>query len=96
MTSFTLGATPQPLSTQTGNPIVFTVYNGDSVGHIVHGNNGFTHGDTAANIPPNSFEMLNGAPRTRTLAPGGTPNGYPHEGAAGASAGFQIRINAAP
>jgi hypothetical protein len=105
------GANPTALKTQTGNGIVVTVYNADSKGHIVHGNNGFQHGATtytdaqgatqAALIPPNSFEPSvagNPAspPRTRTLNPGASVNGYPHEGGAGASAGFQISVVAAP
>jgi hypothetical protein len=95
-TSF--GATPQPLQTQAGNGIVVTVFNADSKQHIVHGNNGFAHGDTTAGqeIKPNAFEMQNGAPRTRTLSPGANVNGYPHEGSAGASAGFRIQVNAVP
>ncbi|MBS2016634.1 MAG: hypothetical protein JST00_27370 [Deltaproteobacteria bacterium] len=92
------GAAPVALKTQTGNPIVFTVFNADSKAHIVHGNNGFTHGSTTAGqeVQPNAFEMLNGAPRTRSLPPGANVNGYPHEGANGQSAGFQIQVQAAP
>jgi len=105
------GATPTALKTQTGNPIVVTVYNADSQGHIVHGNAGFAHGattylDAAGNqqnalIGPNTFEPSvagNPAspPRTRTFAPGAAVNGYPHEGGAGASAGFQLSVVAAP
>lgn len=92
------GATPVALKTQTGNPIVFTVFNADSKAHIVHGNNGFTHGSTTAGqeVQPNAYEMLNGAPRTRSLPPGANVNGYPHEGANGQSAGFQIQVQAAP
>lgn len=92
------GATPAPLKTQTGNPIVFTVFNADSKQHIVHGNAGFTHGSTTAGqeVQPNAFEMQNGAPRTRSLPPGANVNGYPHEGANGQSAGFQIQVVAAP
>jgi len=92
------GATPTALKTQTGNPIVFTVFNADSKQHIVHGNAGFTHGSTTAGqeVQPNAFEMQNGAPRTRSLPPGANVNGYPHEGANGQSAGFQIQVVAAP
>lgn len=105
------GATPTALKTQTGNPIVVTVFNADSKGHIVHGNAGFAHGATTfvdaagatqnALIAPNAFEPSvagNPAspPRTRTFAPGAAVNGYPHEGGAGASAGFQLSVVAAP
>jgi hypothetical protein len=86
------GANPQPLHTQTGNGIVFTVFNADSAPHIVHGANGFAHGDTANPIAANSFEMQNGAPRTRTLDVGAKVNGYPHEGANGPSVSFRISV----
>jgi hypothetical protein len=92
------GANPTPLSTQAGNGIVVTVFNADSKIHIVHGNNGFAHGSTTAGeeVQPNALEMQGGAPRTRTFLPGANVNGYPHEGAAGASAGFQLSVVAAP
>ncbi|HSO33884.1 MAG TPA: hypothetical protein VLT33_15230 [Labilithrix sp.] len=92
------GANPTPLKTQAGNGIVVTVYNADSKQHIVHGNAGFAHGSTTAGqeIQPNAFELVNGAPRTRTFLPGASVNGYPHEGAAGASAGFRFSVVAAP
>jgi hypothetical protein len=90
------GQTQTPLSTQVGNGIVFTVFNADSKPHIVHGANGFAHGDTANPIAPNSLEMTNGAPRTRTFNVGANVNGYPHEGANGPSASFRIRVNQAP
>lgn len=86
------GANPTPLKTQVGNGIVFTVFNADSKSHIVHGANGFAHGDTGNAIAPNSFEMQNGAPRTRTLNVGTNANGYPHEGTNGPSASFRIQI----
>ena len=107
----TFGLTPTPLKTQAGNPIVVTVFNADSKGHIVHGNNGFAHGATTfvdaggvtrpALIAPNAFEPSvagnpASAPRTRTFAPGAAVNGYPHEGGAGASAGFRLSVVAAP
>ena len=92
------GANPTPLKTQAGNGIVVTVFNADSKAHIVHGNAGFAHGSTVAGqeVMPNAFELVNGAPRTRTFAPGASVNGYPHEGAAGASAGFRLSVQAAP
>lgn len=90
------GATQAPLTTQAGNGIVFTVFNADSKPHIIHGANGFAHGDTANPIAPNSLEMTNGAPRTRTLNVGASVNGYPHEGANGPSASFRIKVQAAP
>lgn len=90
------GQTQTPLKTQTGNGIVFTVFNADSKPHIVHGANGFAHGDTANPIQPNAFEMTNGAPRTRTLNVGANVNGYPHEGANGPSASFRISVQQAP
>jgi hypothetical protein len=89
------GATQQPLSTQVGNGIVFTVFNADSKPHIIHGANGFAHGDTANPIQPNAFELTNGQPRTRTLNVGANVNGYPHEGANGPSVSFRIRVNQA-
>ena len=92
------GAAPLAMKTQQGNPIVFTVFNADSKPHIVHGNNGFAHGSTTAGqeVQPGAFEMQNGAPRTRSLNPGANVNGYPHEGGAGQSAGFQISVQQAP
>lgn len=87
-----LGANQVPLKTQVGNGIVFTVYNADSTSHIIHGANGFAHGDTGNAIKPNSFEMQNGAPRTRTLNVGANANGYLHEGANGSSVSFRIKI----
>lgn len=91
------GANPTPLQTQAGNGIVVTVFNADSKAHIIHGNAGFAHGNTNAGqeVQPNAFELTNGAPRTRTFLPGANVNGYPHEGAAGASAGFRISVKAA-
>lgn len=89
------GQTQVPLSTQVGNGIVFTVFNADSKPHIIHGANGFAHGDTANPIQPSAFEMANGAPRTRTLNVGANVNGYPHEGANGPSASFRIRVQQA-
>jgi len=88
------GSTPSPLHTQVGNGIVFTVFNADSKPHIIHGANGFAHGDTANPIAPNSMEMQNGAPRTRTLNVGANANGYPHEGANGPSVSFRIQVQA--
>ena len=91
------GANPTPLQTQAGNGIVVTVFNADSKAHIIHGNAGFAHGNTTAGqeVQPNAFELVNGAPRTRTFLPGASVNGYPHEGGAGASAGFRISVKAA-
>lgn len=89
------GANPVPLRTQAGNGIVVQVFNADSAPHIIHGANGFAHGDTGNPIPPNSFEMQNGAPRLRTLNVGANSNGYPHEGANGPSASFRISVQAA-
>ncbi len=84
------GAAPQVLSTQTGNGIVFQVKNLDSAPHIVHGSNGFAHGDNNNPIAPGALEG-----RTRTLGPGTNANGYPHDGANGPSVSFQIKITAA-
>jgi hypothetical protein len=89
------GQTQTPLSTQIGNGIVFTVFNADSKPHIIHGANGFAHGDTANPVQPNALEMTNGQPRTRTLNVGANVNGYPHEGANGPSASFRIRVQQA-
>ncbi|MBX3259914.1 MAG: hypothetical protein KF782_09500 [Labilithrix sp.] len=92
------GANQKALRTQQGNGIVVTVFNADSKQHIIHGASGFTHGSTTAGqeIQPNSFEMLNGAPRTRTLNVGANVNGYPHDGAQGVGASFRIRVEEAP
>ena len=86
------GATQKPLRTQQGNGIVVTVFNADSKPHIIHGANGFQHGNTNAPIQPNAFEMTNGAPRTRTLNVGTNANGYPHDGNQGVGASFRIRV----
>lgn len=88
------GTTPAALRTQVGNGIVVNVFNADSAPHIIHGANGFAHGDTGNPIQPNSFEMQNGAPRVRTLNVGVNANGYPHEGANGPSASFRISVAA--
>ena len=88
------GQNEQALTTQNGNPIVVTVFNADSKSHIIHGANGFAHGDTGNPIQPNSLEMSNGAPRTRALAVGTNCNGYPHDGANGAGASFRIKVQA--
>ena len=92
------GANPTPLKTQADNAIVVTVYNADSKAHIMHGNNGFAHGSTTAGqeIQPNAFELQGGNPRVRSFLPGANVNGYPHEGAAGASAGWRMTVVAAP
>lgn len=86
------GQTQTALKTQVGNGIVFTVFNADSQPHIIHGANGFAHGDTANPIQPNALEMTNGQPRTRTFNVGANVNGYPHEGANGPSVSFRIRV----
>jgi hypothetical protein len=88
------GQNQQALRTQDGNGIVVTVFNADSKAHIIHGANGFAHGNTAAPIQPNAFEMSGSAPRTRTLNPGVDANGYPHDGANGAGASFRIKVDA--
>jgi hypothetical protein len=88
------GSAPAPLQTQVGNPIVVVVKNADSVPHIVHGNAGFVHGDTANPVPAGGID-----PKTRTLNPAnGTLNtsGYLHEGANGTSESFRITVNAIP
>lgn len=90
------GATQKPLRTQPGNGIVVRVFNADSKGHIVHGANGFAHGDVNAPIEPNAFEMQNGQVRTRTLNPGANVNGYPHDGPNGVGASFRIKVEEAP
>ena len=92
------GANQKALRTQQGNGIVVSVFNADSKQHIVHGASGFAHGSTTAGdeIKPNSFEMTNGAVRTRTLNVGANANGYPHDGAQGVGASFRIKVEAAP
>lgn len=85
------GATPTPLLTQANNGFQVTVINDDTKPHIVHGNNGFAHGDVNAPIQPGQTD-----PRVRTLNVGANCNGYPHDGANGPSVSFQIRVNQAP
>lgn len=89
------GATPTPLKTQAGNGIVVTVYNADSKQHIVHGTGNFPHGNTALPIDANDFEKnTDGTNRTRTLDVGQKGMGYPHDGAQGSGASFQISVAA--
>lgn len=90
------GSNQQALRTQQGNGIVVTVFNADSKAHIIHGANGFAHGNTGAPIQPSSFEMNGGSPRTRTFSPGANVNGYPHDGNNGQGASFRIKVVAAP
>jgi hypothetical protein len=90
------GTSQKSLKTQQGNGIVVTVFNADSKAHIIHGASGFAHGNTMEPIQPNSFEMANGAPRTRTLNVGTNANGYPHDGSQGVGASFRIKVDAAP
>lgn len=90
------GTNQQALRTQAGNGIVVTVKNGDSKPHVVHGNNGFAHGDSGNPIPANSIEMQNGSPRLRTLNVGVDSNGYMHEGGNGPSVSFRIKVASAP
>ena len=85
------GTAPAPLQTQAGNPITVIVKNADSVSHIVHGNAGFVHGDTANPVPPGGID-----PKNRTLAAGVKTSGYLHEGVNGTSESFQITVNTAP
>ena len=85
------GSAPQPLQTQAGNGITVIVKNADSVPHIVHGNAGFVHGDTANPVPAGGTD-----PKNRTLAPGVNTSGYLHEGANGTSESFRITVNTAP
>lgn len=88
------GSAPAPLQTQVGNPIVVVVKNADSVAHIVHGNAGFVHGDTANPVPPGGID-----PKNRTLNPANgtlSTSGYLHDGANGTSESFRITVNAVP
>ena len=87
----TFGTVPAPLTTQAGNPIAVVVKNADSAPHIVHGNAGFVHGDTANPVPPGGID-----PKTRTLQPGVNTSGYLHDGANGTSESFRITVNTAP
>jgi hypothetical protein len=90
------GSNQQALRTQDGNGIVVTVFNADSKAHVIHGANGFAHGDTGNPIQPNSFELSGANPRTRTFGPGTNANGYPHDGGNGQGASFRIKVVAAP
>jgi hypothetical protein len=82
------GTAPQSLQTQADNPITVVVKNADSVSHIVHGNAGFVHGDTAVPVPPGAVD-----PKNRTLKAGVMTSGYLHEGANGTSESFRITVN---
>jgi hypothetical protein len=82
------GSAPAPLQTQAGNGITVVVKNADSVPHIVHGNAGFVHGDTANPVPAGGID-----PKNRTLNAGVKTSGYLHEGANGTSESFQITVN---
>ncbi|GAC1545216.1 MAG: hypothetical protein NVS3B10_09360 [Polyangiales bacterium] len=84
------GTAPQPLQTQADNPITVIVKNADSVSHIVHGNAGFVHGDTAVPVPPGGTD-----PKNRTLKAGVMTSGYLHDGADGTSESFRITVNTA-
>jgi len=91
------GPNGQPLLTQQGNGIEVLIFNADSKPHIIHGPGGqFPHGNTAAPIQPNSFEMSNGSPRKRTLNVGANVTAYLHDGNNGQGASFRIRVAAAP
>ncbi len=83
------GSAPMPLQTQQGNPITVVVVNADSASHIVHGNAGFKHGDTANPVPPGGTDPLN-----RTLAAGVQTSGYLHDGTNGTSESFRISVDA--
>lgn len=85
------GTAPSPLTTQAGNPIAVVVKNADSAPHIVHGNAGFVHGDTANPVPAGGID-----PKTRTLAAGVNTSGYIHGETNGTSVGFAIKVNTAP
>lgn len=85
------GTAPKPLYTQTGNGFEVTVINNDTVPHIVHGANGFAHGDTGNPVPPGGTD-----PKKRTLSPGVNCNGYLHEGTNGPSVSFRIQVMTAP
>jgi hypothetical protein len=86
-----LGAAPQALQTQVGNPIQIVVINKDSTARVVHGNAGFIHGDTANPVAPNATD-----PKVRTIAAGTSTSGYIHgvsnaaSGNAGVAVAFQF------
>jgi len=91
------GQSQQALRTQVGNGIVVSVFNADSKAHVLHGENGFAHGDDQRPIQPNDLERReDGAPRTRTLNVGTDANGYLHDGAGGSGASFRIRVDRQP
>jgi len=83
------GTSPEPLQTQSGNPITVIVKNADSKSHIVHGNSGFVHGDTSNPVPPGGTD-----PKNRTLSAGVNTSGYLHDGNNGTSVSFRISVNA--
>jgi hypothetical protein len=85
---------PQGTALKAGpGGLVVTVFNADSKPHVIHGPGGnFPHGNTAAPIAPNSFEMNGGAPRTRTLPAGSNATAYLHEGAQGQGASFRVQV----
>lgn len=87
------GPNTQSLKTQPNNGIVVTIFNADSKQHIIHGPGGsFPHGNIAAPIQPNSFEMNNGEVRTRTLNVGASATAYLHDGQNGQGASFRIQV----
>lgn len=87
----TFGTDPKPLYTQAGNGFDVTVINNDTVPHIVHGANGFAHGDVNNPVAPGATD-----PKKRTLSPGVNCNGYLHEGTNGPSVSFRIQVMTAP
>jgi hypothetical protein len=89
------GPNNKPLRTQANNPIVITIFNNDTVQHIIHGPGGsFPHGDFSNPIQPNAFEMKNGAPRTRTMNVGDSATAYIHGEPNSQNAEFKITIAA--
>lgn len=89
------GSKPQALKTKDPAGIVVLVKNADSTAHIIHGANGFAHGDVNNPIAAGAYEMQNGKPRERLLKPTTNANGYPHEGANGPSVSFRIQVQSA-
>lgn len=89
------GPNNKPLRTQPGNPIVISIFNNDTKPHVLHGpTNAFPHGDLNNPIQPNSFEMKNGAVRTRTLKVGDSATPYVHGEPNSTNASFKVSVAA--
>jgi hypothetical protein len=91
------GPNGKPLRTQANNPIVVTIFNNDTMAHVIHGPGGsFPHGDIANPIQPNAFEMKAGAVFHRTMKVGDSATAYIHGENNSQNASFKVQIGATP